>query len=70
MRVSTAKLAALFAGLALVCWSARTQSQDDRSWTDKHFMAAFDELFPIEHAEGDFIAVRAHRDSVNDVLEF
>jgi hypothetical protein len=70
MRVSTVKLAALFAGLALVCWSARPQSQDDRSWTDKHFMAAFDEFFPIEHAEGDFIAVRAHRDSVNDVPEF
>ncbi len=34
------------------------------------FTAAFDEFFPIEHAEGDFIAVRAHRDGVNDVPEF
>lgn len=63
-------LAATLAGFAVAGWSARAQSPDDRSWTDKHFMAAFDEFFPIEHAEGDFIAVRAHRDSVNDVPEF
>jgi hypothetical protein len=74
MRIRAAKLATLLAtslaGFALACWSAQPQSQDDRSWTDKHFMAAFDEFFPIEHAEGDFIAVRAHRDGVNDVPEF
>jgi hypothetical protein len=74
MKISAAKLATIlatsFAGFALVCWSAPPQSQDDRSWTDAHFMTAFDEFFPIEHAEGDFIAVRAHRDGANDVPEF
>lgn len=74
MKVSAAKLVTMLAtslaGFALVCWPARPQSQDDPGWTDKHFMAAFDEFFPIEHAEGDFIAVRAHRDSANDVPEF
>jgi len=33
-------------------------------------MAAFDEFFPIVHVPGDFIAVRAHRDGVNDLTEF
>jgi hypothetical protein len=70
MKASTARLTALLAGLALAGWAATPQSQDDRSWADKHFMAAFDEYFPIEHAEGDFIAARAHRDGVNDVPEF
>jgi hypothetical protein len=74
MKTSAAKLVTMLAtslaGIALVCWPARPQSKDDPSWTDKHFMAAFDEFFPIEHAEGDFIAVRAHRDGANDVPEF
>jgi hypothetical protein len=78
MKIPTAKFAAFLAmmlatslaGFALAGWAARPQSQDDRSWTDKHFMAAFDEFFPIEHAEGDFIAVRAHQDVENDVPEF
>jgi hypothetical protein len=74
MKVSAAKLVTMLAtslaGFALVCWPARPQAQDDPGWTDKHFMVAFDEFFPIEHAEGDFIAVRAHRDGVNDVPEF
>ncbi len=70
MKILIPKIGALVIGFALVGWSARPQSTDDRSWTDKHFMAAFDEFFPIEHAEGDFIAVRAHRDGVNDVPEF
>jgi hypothetical protein len=63
-------LAISLAGFALAGWSARPQTKDDRGWTDKHFMTAFDELFPIEHAEGDFIAVRTHRDVENDVPEF
>jgi hypothetical protein len=70
MKTSILRIGALVIGLALVGWAARPQTPDDRSWTDKHFMAAFDEFFPIEHAEGDFIAVRAHRDGVNDVPEF
>jgi hypothetical protein len=36
----------------------------------KAFAAAFDDLFPIQHGEGDFIAVRAHRDGTNDLPEF
>ncbi len=70
MKASILKAGALVMGFALAGSSALPQTQDDRSWTDKHFMAAFDEFFPIEHAEGDFIAVRAHRDGVNDVPEF
>ena len=74
MKVSAAKLVTMLAtslaGFALVCWPARPQAQDDPGWTDKHFMVAFDEFFPIEHAEGDFIAVRAHRDGTNDFPEF
>jgi hypothetical protein len=65
-----AKIAALLAGLAIACISARPQTADDRSWTDKNFIAAFDEFFPIKHADGDFIAVRAHRDGLNDLPEF
>ena len=70
MKIPTLKVGALVIGFALAGWSARPQTQDDHIWADKHFMAAFDEFFPIEHAEGDFIAVRAHRDGVNDVQEF
>ena len=70
MRFSILKASALVIGFSLACSPARPQMQADRSWADKHFMAAFDEFFPIEHAEGDFIAVRAHRDGVNDVPEF
>jgi hypothetical protein len=70
MRFSILKVGALVIGFSLACWSARPQTPDDRGWADKHFMAAFDEFFPIERAEGDFIAVRAHRDGVNDVPEF
>ena len=70
MKILMLKASALVIGFALAGGSARPQTQDDRSWTDKHYMAAFDEFFPIEHAEGDFIAVRAHRDGVNDVQEF
>jgi len=64
MRFSILKASALVIGFSLACSPARPQMQADRSWADKHFMAAFDEFFPIEHAEGDFIAVRAHRDGV------
>jgi hypothetical protein len=70
MKIAAAKLAALLAGCALLCWPARPQSADDRAWADKQFSAAFDEFFPIEHAEGDFIAVRTHRAGQNDLLEF
>jgi hypothetical protein len=81
MKIAAAKFGVVIVALAvllgaalmldfLVATPAWPQTPDDRSWTDKHFMAAFDEFFPIEHAEGDFIAVRSHRDAVNDVPEF
>jgi hypothetical protein len=73
-KISAAKFtklsATLLAAVALVGPSARPQSADDHSWVDKHFIAAFDEFFPISHAEGDFVAARAHRDGVNDLPEF
>jgi hypothetical protein len=67
---AAAHIAALLAGVALLGWSARPQSGGDHSWADKNFIAAFDEFFPVKHAEGDFIAARAHRDGVNDLPEF
>jgi hypothetical protein len=65
-----AKLAAVLAGVAILGFSVRPQTADDRGWADKNFIAAFDEFFPITHAEGDFIAARAHRDGLNDLPEF
>jgi hypothetical protein len=47
-----------------------SQTQPDSGWMGKTFAAAFDEFFPIQHGEGDFIAVRAHRDATNDLPEF
>ncbi len=70
MKLSILKAGALVMGFALAGLVARPQSQDDRTWAGQHFTAAFDEFFPIQHAEGDFIAVRAHRDGVNDLPEF
>jgi hypothetical protein len=70
MKSSAMLLATTLAAVALLGFSARPQSADDRSWADKQFNAAFDEFFPIAHADGDFIAVRAHRDGVNDAPEF
>lgn len=54
----------------LLATPAWPQSADDRAWADAQFNVAFAEFFPIEHAEGDFIAVRAHRVAENDLLEF
>jgi hypothetical protein len=42
----------------------------DQAWINKYFPLALGEFFPIEHAEGDFLAVRAHREHLNDVPEF
>ncbi len=50
--------------------AAAAQPQIDSGWMGKSFAAAFDEFFPIQHGEGDFIAVRAHRDGTNDLPEF
>jgi hypothetical protein len=64
-----AKFAALVACVASLAFVARPQNADD-GWAKANFVVAFDELFPIKQAEGDFIAVRAHRDGVNDLPEF
>jgi hypothetical protein len=73
-KISAAKFAGLLAtslaAVALFGPSAYSRSADDHSWADKNFVAAFDELFPISHAQGDFVAARAHRDGVNDLPEF
>ena len=62
--------AILCSGIALTCFVARPQTQADPDWMGKTFAAAFDAFFPIQHGEGDFIAVRAHRDGTNDLPEF
>jgi hypothetical protein len=63
--VALAILAFARAGL-----SARPQAPSGSDWTAKNFPAIFDQLFSIRQAEGDFIAVRAHRSGANDTLEF
>jgi len=70
MRIPIVKSAAVAIAFALIGLSARPQADPNREWTDKHFAAAFDELFPIAHGEGDFVAVRAHQDGENNALEF
>jgi hypothetical protein len=64
-----ARFAALLACVAAAGICARSQNADD-GWAKANFIAAFDEFFPIDHAEGDFIAARAHREGVNDLPEF
>jgi hypothetical protein len=49
---------------------ASAEPQGDSDWMGKTFAAAFDDFFPIQHGEGDFIAVRGHRDGTNDLPEF
>jgi hypothetical protein len=58
-------LAAAF--LSLPAWC---QSPPGDAWTAKHFPIAFEEFFPIQNAEGDFIAVRVHRSNLNDLREY
>jgi len=63
-------LAALSLGLVLTARSGRSENASDREWTDKHFLTAFEDFFPIRHGEGDFIAVRAHQNGSHEALEF
>jgi len=78
MKNSIVKLAAALLAIALLGGLASPRNrerQDDAStpkqdWVQQHFAAAFDRLFPIKSAEGDFIAVRAHRDRASDQPEF
>jgi hypothetical protein len=77
MKISIVKLAAalVVALLALAAWprdraNQGATSQPTQDWVQKHFSACFDELFSIRGAEGDFIAVRAHRDHAGGRPEF
>jgi len=70
MKLSFAKLAALSLGLLLLTMPGRSENQPDREWTDKHFLSAFEDFFPIRTGEGDFIAVRAHQNGSNEAPEF
>ena len=65
MKTAPTKLAVWLIGFALVCWSAGPQEADDAWWVDRNYPAVFNDFFPIGHARGDFIAVRAHRDRVS-----
>lgn len=78
MRISILKFAAALVAAALLAFAARPRdqaiqegaSQPSSDWVQKHFSVAFDELFSIEGADGDFIAVRAHRRHAGDQPEF
>jgi hypothetical protein len=75
MKFSTVKVPSVCVGLAIIALvvtqlSAGARTESDRDWAAKNFPAVFDELFSIGQAEGDFIAVRAHRDVENDMPEF
>jgi hypothetical protein len=52
------------------CALAQEHSDADRAWVQKIFPLALDQFFPIERAQGDFIAVRGHREGANDMPEF
>jgi hypothetical protein len=78
MKISIVKLAAALVAVALLAFGARPRdranqdatNQPPQDWVSKHFSAAFDELFSIRGAAGDFIAVRAHRDQAGGQPEF
>jgi hypothetical protein len=74
MRLGAAACAAVLAAGALIAQPAAAQdnsaSDAGRAWVQKIFPLALDQLFPVEHAEGDFIAVRSHREGTNDVPEY
>jgi len=62
-------LAILSLGLAAL-GHVSGQNQPDCGWTNKHFLTAFEDFFPIRSGEGDFLAVRAHQNGSNEALEF
>jgi hypothetical protein len=70
MKLSFTQLAALSLALALASVPGGAQNQSDREWTDKHFLSAFEDFFPIRSAQGDFIAVRAHQSGSQEAPEF
>lgn len=69
-----AAIAAVLAAVSVVAPAAPAQVNSamdaDRAWVQKVFPVALDQFFPVEHAEGDFIAVRSHREGTNDVPEY
>jgi hypothetical protein len=64
------------AALALVAQHASAQDNSPvptdaaRAWVQRIFPMALDQFFPVEHAEGDFIAVRSHQEDLNGVPEY
>jgi hypothetical protein len=71
-----AALAAACAALAFIAPHAPAQNNSpapndaDRAWVQKVFPVALDQFFPVEHAEGDFLAVRSHQEGLNEVPEY
>jgi hypothetical protein len=71
-----AALAASCAALALLASPAPAQDSSpapndaDWAWVQKIFPLALDQFFPIEHAEGDFLAVRSHQEGLNGIPEY
>jgi hypothetical protein len=63
-------LAVLSLALLLTARSGHSENAADRQWTDKHFLTAFEDFFPIRHGQGDFIAVRAHQNGSHEAREF
>lgn len=55
---------------ALLCSTARSQKPSGDDWTARHFPAAFEEFFPMQLGDGEFIAVRVHRSNLNDLPEY
>jgi hypothetical protein len=56
--------------MVLFCRTAWPRNSAGGDWTARHFPAAFEELFPIRLAQGEFIAVRVHRSKLNDLREY
>lgn len=67
--IAVAAAAAALA-IAIFCSLARSQNFPADGWATKHFPTAFEEFFPLNSGEGDFIAVRVHRGNLNDLREY
>jgi len=71
-----AALAAMCAAPALLAQAVAAQnssaapSDADRAWVQKIFPLALDQFFPVERAEGDFIAVRSHQEGLDEIPEY
>jgi hypothetical protein len=69
-RLAVLAAVAFLAQSTLAQGSSRASNDADRAWVEKIFPLALDQFFPVEHAEGDFIAVRSHQEGLNDVPEY